>query len=150
MREHQYRIRVKDFVLMCSVGAYPHERLQPQRVRFNVDLAVRWPARPLGDELDNVVNYKGVTDGIRAIVAAGHINLVETLAERIADMCLADPRVLDARVGVEKLDVEPAADGIGIEIERCRPSHPAVTDLFSRLVATPVENPNGPDRGGER
>lgn len=142
MHERQYRIVVKDLVLMCSVGAYPHERLKPQRVRFNVDLGVRWPARPLDDTLENVVNYKDVTDGIRAIVAEGHINLVETLAERIADMCLADSRVLDARIGVTKLDVEHDADGIGIEIERRRPNHPAVNDLFSRVVvADPKSDP---------
>jgi dihydroneopterin aldolase len=119
-RERGYRIRVKDFVLLCSIGAYPQERLRPQRVRFNVELHALWPADALDDDLGKVVNYKDVTTGIRKLVDAGHINLVETLAERIAEMCLADPRVLNARVSVEKLDVEPAAAGIGIEIERQR------------------------------
>jgi dihydroneopterin aldolase len=119
-RERTYRILVKDLVLLCSIGAYPEERLHRQRVRFNVDLHALWPSGAFDDDLSKVVNYKDITNGIRALVEEGHINLVETLAERIADMCLADRRVVDARVSVEKLDVEPAADGIGVEIERHR------------------------------
>jgi 7,8-dihydroneopterin aldolase/epimerase/oxygenase len=146
--ERYYRILVRDLVLMCSIGAYPQERLQRQRVRFNVDLHALWPAAALEDDLAQVVNYKDITNGIRELIERGHINLVETLAERIAQMCLADPRVIDARVRVEKLDVEPDADGIGIEIERHRPSYPAVADLFARLV-TSSSAPEGRDDNGE-
>ena len=59
--------------------------------------------------------------GIKAIVAAGHINLVETLAERIAALGLADHRVEAARVRVEKLHVVAEAESVGVEIERFRP-----------------------------
>jgi dihydroneopterin aldolase len=48
------------------------------------------------------------------------INLVETLADRIAAQCLADRRVLSATVRVEKLDVMPDAGAVGVEIERHR------------------------------
>jgi len=130
-RERSYRILVKDFVLLCSIGAYPQERLHRQRVRFNVALHALWPSGALDDDLSKVFNYKDITAGIRKLVEDGHINLVETLAERIADMCLADPRVLHARVSVEKLDVEPAAAGIGVEIERQR-STPGAEDPARR------------------
>lgn len=132
-----YRMFIKDLVLSCSIGAYPDERLRPQRVRFNVDLHVRASVGPLGDDLDNVVSYDTITEGIRRLIGNGHINLVETLAEQIADMCLADPRVVAVAVRVEKLDVEPAAAGVGIEIERRRASHPAIADLFPRAAETP-------------
>jgi len=147
IRERFYRVFVRDLVLDCSIGAYPEERLRRQRVRFNVDLQVRAPAGPLDDDLANVLSYDEVTGGIRRLVDAGHINLVETLAERIADMCLADDRVVAVRVAVEKLEVEPAAASVGIEIERRRnASHPAVAELFPRLVAAAPEarrRPNG-------
>ena len=142
-RERSYRILVKDLVLPCSIGAYPRERLQRQRVRFNVDLHALWPSDALDDDLTKVVNYKDITSGIRKLVEEGYINLVETLAERIADLCLADPRVLDARISVEKLDVEPAAAGIGVEIERHRSGHPAVTDLYARADGTDPSRRSG-------
>jgi dihydroneopterin aldolase len=127
----QYRILVKDLVLPCSIGAYPQERLHRQRVRFNLELEALWPGGAFDDELDKVVNYKDITTGIRTLVEQGHINLVETLAERIAEMCLADARVVGARVSVEKLDVEPAASGIGVEIERRRTSHPGAAEVVA-------------------
>ena len=114
---------VRDLLLHCSIGVHSHERHGPQRVRVNVDLAVREGARDIADDLGNVVCYEGIVAGIRRIAAAGHVNLVETFAERIADMCLADPRIQLARVRVEKLDVFPDAASVGVEIERMPPTH---------------------------
>jgi dihydroneopterin aldolase len=128
--EHHYRILVRDLVLECSIGAYPEERLKTQRVRFNLDLRVRRPVPPLNDDLENVLSYDRIIADIRAIIAAGHINLVETLAEQICELCLADRRVARAKVTVEKLDVEPAAAGVGVEIERSRPRNPSVAEVF--------------------
>jgi 7,8-dihydroneopterin aldolase/epimerase/oxygenase len=129
--EESYRMFVRDLVLLCSIGAYPEERLKPQRVRFNVDMRVQAPTEPIADDLAKVFSYATVVAGIRQITEQGHINLVETLAQQIASFCLTDPRVAEVRVRVEKLDVEPAAAGVGVEIERTRHTHPAVADLFA-------------------
>lgn len=125
-----YRMYVRDLVLLCNIGAYPEERHRRQRVRFNIDMRVVAPVGPIEDDLTKVLSYDKVVSNIRALVDRGHINLVETLAERVAESCLADPRVADIRVRVEKLDIEPAASGIGIEIERRRRSYPAAADLL--------------------
>jgi len=61
-----------------------------------------------------------VATAVRAIVAAGHIKLVETLAERIAAACLADTRVRLVHVRVEKLDVFQDAAAAGVAIVRHR------------------------------
>jgi 7,8-dihydroneopterin aldolase/epimerase/oxygenase len=116
---------LRDLVLSASIGIYPHEHAARQRVRINVDLGVeddgaRALSRPrVGrDELSRVVDYEKVADRVRGIVAAGHVRLVETLAERIAEACLADPRVHLARIRVEKLDIFADASSAGVEIER--------------------------------
>jgi dihydroneopterin aldolase len=109
---------VRDLVVPCSIGVHRHERAAEQRVRINLDLAVREGERPLGDRLEDVVCYEKIVAGVSAIVGRGHVNLVETLAEDIAAMCLEDPRVRSARVRVEKLDILPNADSVGVEIER--------------------------------
>ncbi len=118
---------LRDLVLPASIGVHPHEHAAPQRVRISVDLGVeddgaRALSRPsVGrDDLRRVVDYEGIATAVRAIVAAGHVMLVETLAERIAESCLADPRVHLARVRVEKLDVFADAASAGVEIERRR------------------------------
>lgn len=112
------RILVCDLVLACEIGVFRHERGARQRVRINLDLAVREEAMPIADDLRNVVCYDEIVSGIRRLAEAGHVNLVETLAERIAEMCLADARIRHAVVRVEKLDVYPDVASVGIEIDR--------------------------------
>jgi len=105
--------------------AYPREKLiigrsAPQLTqRINIDLAVE-DAAVIEDRLDSVVDYEAITAKIRALIATGHINLAETLAERIAQACFDDPRVRSARVRVEKLHALPGAESAGVEIERTR------------------------------
>ena len=118
---------LRDIVLRASIGVHKHEERGRQRIRVNVDLGVRDDAaRPLSraavgrDELSRVVDYEAVAQRVRAIVAAGHVRLVETLAERIAEACLEDARVELVRVRVEKLDVFADAASAGVEIERRR------------------------------
>ena len=115
-----YRIFIRDLVLSCSIGVYDYEKLAPQRVRINVDVTAREPNAALEDDIVKVVSYDDLARGIRAIAAEGHINLVETLAERVASLCLADTRVVNVRVRVEKPDVIVDAGGVGVEIERRR------------------------------
>ena len=107
---------VRDLMMTAKIGLHQHERLAGQRIRINLDLTVA-DNGPIDDDYDNVVCYGGLVTGVRQVVGAGHVNLAETLAERIAEMCLADRRVLSARVRVEKLDVFPEASSVGVEIE---------------------------------
>ena len=114
-----YRMFIRDLVLLCRIGVYAHEKLRPQRVRINVSMRVEPAAAPRNDDIANVLSYDEVLGRIKALAAGDHINLVETLAEAIADICFSHDRVLEARVMIEKLDVEPGAS-VGVEIRRRR------------------------------
>jgi dihydroneopterin aldolase len=111
------RIFVHDFVLPVRIGAFDREQDAPQQVRFTVDACVARPART-PERLHEVFSYDLITEGIRDIVAQGHVHLVETLAERIAAMVLAHPQVLSVTVRVEKLEVIPGS--VGVEITRAK------------------------------
>lgn len=115
------RVFVRDLVLPCSIGIYAHEKHASQRVRMNLDLCVRERAQPVNDDIANVLNYETVIEGVRALVDSGHVNLVETLADSIAALCLAQPEVCSVRVCIEKLDILPNATSVGVEIERFNP-----------------------------
>ena len=112
---------VHDLMLACRIGVHAHERARAQRVRLNLDLGVVETGPALGDELADVVDYQDLVERIRSVVGRRHVNLVETLAEQIAALCLEDPRVRSARVRVEKLDVIADAAAVGVEIERINP-----------------------------
>ena len=109
---------VRDLELTTLIGIYEHEKVEPQRIVVNIDLSVREGSGD--DDISHVVSYEIVVKKVEAIIAAGHINLVETLCEKIAESCLKDPRVMAARVRVEKPDIIPNARSVGVEIERTR------------------------------
>jgi FolB domain-containing protein len=122
------RVFVHDFVLPVRIGTYAREREKPQEVRFSVDARVL-RAGHAPEDMRDVFSYDIITDSIRMIVAQDHIPLVETLAERIAAVVLAHPRVVSATVRVEKLNVGPGS--VGVEIMRERPAEGAqVHQLF--------------------
>jgi dihydroneopterin aldolase len=110
---------IRNLELPAQIGVYHHEVGKVQPVRINVDLAVE-DLIDLDDDLRKVVDYGVIEAKIRAILAEGHLNLVETLAERIASACFEDSRVRTARVRVEKLHALSAAESAGVEIERTR------------------------------
>jgi dihydroneopterin aldolase len=111
---------VRDLDLMASIGIYATEKVKPQRIVVNIDLSVQEGEGPNDDDIGHVVSYEIVVKKVEAILAEGHINLVETLCEKIAAACLKDRRVVAARVRVEKPDIIPNARSVGVEIERTR------------------------------
>ena len=116
--ESTRRVFVKDLVLDCLIGIHRHERDGAQRVRINLDLEVRESKRPIEDKLSNVLCYEQLVARVRNLAMSRHVNLVETLAERVASLCLEEPEVAAAKVRVEKLDVFADAASVGVEISR--------------------------------
>jgi len=113
---------VRDLELDCFIGIYDHEKAAPQRVRLNLDLAVfEGDVSTVADDIENVVCYEEITKAVRKVCTQGHTNLVETLAEEIASVCLLHTQVRSARVRVEKLEVFEDAFSVGVEIERFNP-----------------------------
>ena len=111
---------VRDLEIIALLGVHEHEKRKAQRIIVNIDLSVREDVAKLADDIKNVVSYEVVVRRVETIVAQGHVHLVETLAERIAEACLSDERVLAARVRIEKPDIIPNARSVGVEIERIK------------------------------
>jgi dihydroneopterin aldolase len=112
------RVFIHDLVLDVEIGVYTNEKGVTQRVRFSVDVDLVPATAALNDDIGRAFDYDAIVKGIKAIVARGHINLVETLAEDVAARCLAHPRAARVRVKIEKLDKEPGA--VGVEIVRSK------------------------------
>jgi len=111
------KIFVKDLVLPCFVGAFEEERHARQQVRFQVEVSIYPSRRRNNDDVERVMSYDRIVEAIRAVTGGAHINLLETMAERIAAKCLAHRRAARVRVIVEKLERLEGAS-LGVEIER--------------------------------
>jgi dihydroneopterin aldolase len=112
------KVFVRGLRVEAEIGVHDHEkgRAQPLIVDVELDIAAGgW--RALGDTVD----YEKIAEAARAIAARGHIGLVESFAQRLAQACFEQPRVLRARVRVEKpLALAPDAVGAGVEITAVR------------------------------
>jgi 7,8-dihydroneopterin aldolase/epimerase/oxygenase len=116
------RISLRDHLVEADIGAFQQERGHKQRLRFNVVVEVRPVTEPLEDDVDRILSYDRITEAIAAELAAERLNLLETLAERVAERILAEPAAMRAFIRIEKLDIGPYA--LGVEIVRSRAERP--------------------------
>jgi dihydroneopterin aldolase len=128
------RISVRDYTRAVEIGAFRTERGVTQRIRFNVVLEVSHHTAAQDDDVDKVISYDTITEAIEAELAAERVNLLETLAERVAARVLADPRAVRVFVRIEKLDRIPGS--LGVEIVRSR--LPASTARLRATAAAPA------------
>lgn len=112
------RVFVDGLDIVASVGVYEVEHRYEQRVLISLDLSVQDDYDGASERLDRVLDYGALVTGIEQLAQSAHFKLIETLAERVAEHCLADRRVLAVKVRVEKPDVIANVRSVGIEIER--------------------------------
>jgi dihydroneopterin aldolase len=110
------RLMVRDHVVEVEIGAFQAERNVTQRVSFNVVVEIAPLPADVDDDVDRILSYDKVTEAIAHELAAERLNLLETLAERIADRILLEPQATRVFVRIEKLDRGPGR--LGVEIVR--------------------------------
>lgn len=114
------RIFIRDMRVDMLIGVYDNEKTAKQPVVINLEADFNAPQNWRGDAYENACCYDNIAQAVRKIAGSGHVNLVETLAEHIADYCLQDKRVTGVTVRVEKTAVFNDAHSAGVEIRRMR------------------------------
>lgn len=140
------RISLRDYTVEVEIGAFQLERGTLQRVRFNVVVEVLPLTGPIDDDVDRILSYDRVTEAIGVELQAERINLLETLAARVAERILLEPQAQRVFVRIEKLDRGPFS--LGVEIVRARDGetsdaqthqeapHPCVVYLSNDAIAS--------------
>ncbi len=132
------RISLRGHVVMAEIGAFQTERGVRQRIEFNIVVEVS-PREDTADDVDRVMSYDRLTEAISIELASERVNLLETLAERVAGRVLGEPRAMRVFVRIEKLDRGSGA--LGVEIARSRggsPGRPGAMDRRRTLCPTVV------------
>lgn len=141
------RISLRDYVVEVEIGAFQQERGTLQRVRFNIVVEVSPLSGPIDDDVDRILSYDKVTEAIGVELEAERINLLETLAARVAERILLEPQAERVFVRIEKLDRGPFS--LGVEIVRSRDGvnlagqdhveapHPRVVYLSNEALSAP-------------
>lgn len=111
---------IRDLLVRCVIGVFPEERDKLQDVLINIVMDADLTEACRGDRIEDAVDYKKVKQAVMAATERSRYRLVEALAGRIAEICLAEPRVSRVEVTVEKPGAARFARGVGVRIVRKR------------------------------
>ena len=112
-------IRIRELELNARVGIYDHEKQNPQRLIVSLDIDVELANQTI-QNTDDIVDYDGIAESIRDMVSQSHIELLETVAEKIVDICLEDIRVKAVSLCLEKPNIHPDMAGVGVSLSVSR------------------------------
>lgn len=96
------RIRLTGLTVRGRHGVFDFEREQGQDFVLDVDLELDLARAAATDDVTDTVHYGELAEALVEVVAGEPVNLIETLADRLVRVCLADPRVAAATVTVHK------------------------------------------------
>lgn len=130
------RISLRDYLVEVEIGAFQSERGLTQRLMFNVVVEVVAQSDPVGDDVDRIMSYDRITEAIADALALGRVNLLETLAEHVAERILAAPQAMRVFVRIEKLDRGPFR--LGVDIVRARAAQPVQVEAGPGATLHPL------------
>ena len=114
------KIFIRELAHRCIIGIYPEERREKQDIVINVEMHADLRRAGRSDNLSDTVNYKAIKKSILKLVEESGFQLIEALAEGIADIALANEKVQQVVVTIDKPGALRFAKSSAVEITRSR------------------------------
>jgi dihydroneopterin aldolase len=111
-------VYLRDLRIECIVGIYDWERRIRQAVYIDLDMAADIRRAAATDRIEDTLDYKAVAKRVQQFVADSQFQLVETMAERVAEIVLGEFKVPWVRVRINKKGAVRTAGDVGVVIER--------------------------------
>ena len=111
------KIIVKDLILLLSVGIHQFEKLEKQRVKFNIEITTDPNLKP---DIKSIVNYESVINDIKRLTKKNHFELLEGLSESLFDEMFKNKKIKKIKLKIEKLDIIKETSSVGIEVIKTR------------------------------
>ena len=117
-KKNNYNIFIKGLVLKAYIGIYSDEKINKQRIRFNISISAKDNIKKENNDISKFVSYEDIINKIKKVLSHGHIPLLETMADKIADECLKNKKISLIKIKIEKLDIFKNAESVGIKVIR--------------------------------
>ena len=116
--KNTYKILINELTLDAFIGIHDFEKKKKQKISISLSLDVDDNISGIEHKIENFVSYEHIVADIKSILKRGHIDLLETLGEKIVELCFKDERVMTIKLKLEKLEVFKETSSVGIEIFR--------------------------------
>ena len=130
--KNTYKILINDLTLDAFIGIHDFEKKKKQKISISLSLDVNDNISGIEHKIENFVSYEHIVADIKSILESGHIELLETLGEKIVDLCFLDERVMTIKLKLEKLEVFKETRSVGIEIFRKKNSDNSIKENLSK------------------
>jgi len=111
------KIIIKDLILLLSVGIHQFEKLEKQRVKFDIEITTDPNLKP---DIKSIVNYESIINDIKRLTKKTHFELLESLSETLFDEIFKNKRIKKIKLKIEKLDIIKETTSVGIEVVKTR------------------------------
>ena len=115
--KYSKKIIVKDLILLLSVGIHQFEKLEKQRVKFNIEITTD---ANLKADIKSIVNYESVINSIKRLTEKKHYELLEELSEELFDEIFKNKKIKKIRLKINKLDIIKESKSVGIEVTKTK------------------------------
>lgn len=111
-------IFLRELKVDTLIGVYDWERIVPQTLQIDLDIALPNTRACQSDDITDALDYSEIVRHLKEVLASRHFNLLEALAEHIAQILLKDFNAPWVKVSVAKLQAIRGSRMVGISIER--------------------------------
>ena len=113
-------VLIKDFIIYEIIGIHQNEKVNKQKIIFNIVIDVNQNIYPDENNLSSIVDYEKITNKLKKLVKSKKYNFLESLAEDSFNKIFADKRINSAKIKIEKPDAIANAKSVGIEVYKSR------------------------------
>ena len=113
-------VLIKDFIIYEIIGIHKNEKINKQKIIFNIVIDVNQNIYPDENDLSSIVDYEKITNKLKKLAKNKKYNFLESLAEDSFNEIFADKRINSVKIKIEKPDAIENAQSVGVEVFKSR------------------------------
>ena len=113
-------VLIKDFIIYEIIGIHQNEKINKQKIIFNIVIDVNQNIYPDENNLSSIVDYEKITNKLKKLAKNKKYNFLESLAEDSFDEIFADKRINSVKIKIEKPEAIKNAQSVGVEVFKSR------------------------------
>ena len=113
-------VLIKDFIIHEIIGIHKHEKINKQKIIFNIIIDVNQDTLPDENNLSSIVDYEKIVNKLEKLAKSKKYNFLESLVEDSFREIFEDKRINSVKIKIEKPEAISNAKSVGIEVFKSR------------------------------